>query len=158
MIGTIYQIIPVFENYQEGDVYYGATTRTMEKRFSEHCYKYNEYLKGKGCYVSSFTLFDKYGCHNCMVREMEKVEYENKRQLHEYENAYMVNNPCVNKRNAVLDMVARKQDKKRRNKIWFKIKHQCDCGGKYLNRHKAKHMKTMKHQRYLEQQGNNILG
>lgn len=29
-------------------------------------------------------------------------------------------------------------------------KHNCDCGGKYTNNHKAEHMKSKKHQVYVE--------
>lgn len=40
-------------------------------------------------------------------------------------------------------------------KVYKSIKHQCDCGGKYTNGHRAEHLKTKKHLNFLEQQNQN---
>ena len=41
-----------------------------------------------------------------------------------------------------------------RHKPWKSIKHECECGGHYINGSKASHMKSKKHQAYLKQQEN----
>ena len=41
-----------------------------------------------------------------------------------------------------------------RHKPWKSIKHECECGGHYMNGNKASHMKSKKHQAYLKQQEN----
>ena len=39
-----------------------------------------------------------------------------------------------------------------RHKPWKSIKHECECGGHYINGNKASHFKSKKHQAYLNQQ------
>ena len=42
-----------------------------------------------------------------------------------------------------------------RHKPWKSIKHECECGGHYINGNKASHFKSQKHQAYLNQQNEN---
>jgi len=35
-------------------------------------------------------------------------------------------------------------------------KHDCECGGKFTNMHKSRHLRTSKHCRYIESQNNLI--
>ncbi len=39
---------------------------------------------------------------------------------------------------------------KAKRKIYNNTHHQCECGGSYLNKHKAKHFRTNKHNIYIE--------
>jgi hypothetical protein len=38
----------------------------------------------------------------------------------------------------------------KKNQLKIKEKFHCDCGGKYVSRHKKNHEKTLKHQRWIE--------
>ena len=42
-----------------------------------------------------------------------------------------------------------------RHKPWKSIKHECECGGHYINGNKASHFKSKRHQAYLNQQNEN---
>ena len=42
-----------------------------------------------------------------------------------------------------------------RHKPWKSIKHECECGGHYINGNKASHFKSKKHQAYSNQQNEN---
>ena len=39
---------------------------------------------------------------------------------------------------------------KAKREIYNNIQHQCECGGSYLNKHKARHFRTDKHNIYIE--------
>ena len=43
-----------------------------------------------------------------------------------------------------------REDKKDYIKEWQSIKHKCECGGAYTSSNKVQHIKTMKHQQYLQ--------
>ena len=43
-----------------------------------------------------------------------------------------------------------KQDNKEKIQQQQKQKHNCECGGKYTNNHKSHHIKSKKHQEYLD--------
>lgn len=151
MIGRIYKIEPKCEECEIGDVYYGATCRNIDVRYKEHIKKYLAYKKGNSNFLSSYTIFDKYGTENCRIVMMEEVVYENIMELRMLENNYIVNNLCVNQRDSIMDLQKRKQKKKEFFKIWKRIKNKCDCGGCYTNKNKKEHKKTTKHQKYMEQ-------
>jgi len=89
----IYKIVPTCE-YEEGDEYYGSTTRPLSERMNEHRRNY----KGKSCYWSSQILFDKYGIENCKIELVEEYSCENKEQLIKREGEIMRANKCINKR------------------------------------------------------------
>ena len=42
-----------------------------------------------------------------------------------------------------------------KHKPWKSIKHECECGGHYINGNKASHFKSQKHQAYINQQEEN---
>jgi hypothetical protein len=150
MIGRIYKIEPKCEECEMADVYFGATCRNIDVRYKEHIKKYLAYKKGNPKFVSSYTIFDKYGTENCRIVMIEEVVYENIMELRMLENNYIVNNLCVNQRDSVMDLQKRKEMKKLYFKTWKGIKHECDCGGRYTNKHKSQHLKSRKHIRYLQ--------
>lgn len=43
------------------------------------------------------------------------------------------------------------------NKEILNVKHTCECGGRYIYRHKERHEKTKRHSRYLETQNLSLL-
>jgi hypothetical protein len=153
MIGRIYKIEPKCQECDIGDVYFGATCRNIDVRYKEHIKKYLAYKGGRPQYkfVSSYTLFEKYGIENCRIVVMEEVVYEDVMQVRMLENNYIVNNLCVNQRDSVMDLQKRKAKKKIYFKEWKRIKHQCDCGGCYTNKRKVEHMNTNKHRKYAQQ-------
>ena len=88
----IYKIVPTCE-YDEGDEYYGSTTRPLSERMNEH----RRYYKSKN-YWTSQILFDKYEIENCKIELVEEFPCENREQLIKREGEIMRANKCVNKR------------------------------------------------------------
>ena len=84
------------------ECYVGSTIRLLKQRMSGHKSKYNKWkMTGKN-YCSSFFLFLKYGYDNCIVNILEEVEVENKKQLRQIENNYIIKHKPINKRKSFL--------------------------------------------------------
>ena len=125
-----------------GDIYIGSTDQSLYKRFHQH--KSNHKQGIQSC--SSFHLFEIYGGSNLEIISLEECD-ENTRKKRE--RFYIEHLKCRNK-----TIVGRTRDeyyKDNRNKINEKkrVKHTCDCGGKYTYVHTARHFKTNKHLKYL---------
>lgn len=97
LYGKIYKIEPIVE-HEEGDVYYGSTTKQyLSQRMDSHRGLYNAWQnkKAKMCY--SFRLFDKFGLENCNICLVENYPCDTKDELLAREAYYIRNNKCVNK-------------------------------------------------------------
>jgi hypothetical protein len=79
------------------------------------------------------------------IKGKERYE-ENKEQICEQQKEYRENNKELLKER----YNANKETIQARDKAWRIIKHDCDCGGSFSNSDKARHLKTKKHQTYLE--------
>jgi hypothetical protein len=89
--GKIYKLI----NDTTDLVYYGSTTKSLNKRLSWHLGDYNKFIKGKHNYVTSFKLYENDSVVSILL--VENVNCETKKELHERERYYIENNECVNK-------------------------------------------------------------
>jgi len=95
--GKIYKIIPI--NGEDNNIYIGSTTKTLLcQRFAVHKCIYNKYKKGETKQkLTSFLLFDKYGCENCKIVLIELVNAASKDELLRREAFYIKSLNCVNK-------------------------------------------------------------
>ncbi len=94
--GKIYKIESV--NGDEGDIYIGSTTKEyLSQRMTTHRGNYKCFLNGKGNFISSFYLFNKYGVENCKIILLELVNVNSKDELLIRESHYIKNLKCVNK-------------------------------------------------------------
>ena len=91
--GRIYKIEPI--NAEEGDIYIGSTTRTLNIRMNNHKSNYKQYINGKYAYTRSHQLFDKYTINNCFITLLEDAY--NKEDLLIRECFYISTLKCVNK-------------------------------------------------------------
>jgi len=171
-LGKVYSI----RSYLTDDVYYGSTCETLAKRLYGHRRQYARYQKGtlKARY-SSFKLIEQ---PDHYIELVENCPCNDRGELHRREGQIIRANPCVNKRiegrtdaEYRNDNVERiKQQKKqyneknrdyinRRQRIYRQKnkdairrrrcqKVECDCGGKYTLRDKAKHLKSKKHKTF----------
>lgn len=79
------------------------------------------------------------------IEKAQKYRDEHKQEIKEYNNKYYeeqkdkIKAQSKNYRLKNLDIVKQKQ----------KIKHNCECGGKYTNSGKSEHFKTTKHKSYF---------
>lgn len=80
------------------EVYYGSTYETLNRRFSKHKHSYKYWLREKYKYVTSFSIFEKYGIDNCLIELVENVNCNSKQELSVFEGRHIKNNVCVNKK------------------------------------------------------------
>jgi len=90
MIGYIYKI---YDN-TNGNVYYGSTKETVSRRMTNHRAKYKKYIEGKGNFTKSYDILKN---NDYSYSVVEKVEFNEKYELHQKERYYIENNECINK-------------------------------------------------------------
>ena len=116
--GKIYKIY----SYQGTDeeTYYGSTTQILHKRFANHRKGYKCWKNGKSNYITSFSIFEKYGVEACHIELVELFPCETKEQLIAKEGFYIRNNPCVNKRIEGRTALEYRQDNAEHMKQYYK--------------------------------------
>jgi hypothetical protein len=86
----IYKIVDNTNN----NIYIGSTTKTLSQRLAKHRSHYNDFLKDRGNYMTSFDILQN-GNYDIVL--LEEVKCENKEQLHQRERHYIEALVCVNK-------------------------------------------------------------
>ena len=142
--------------------YIGSTTQILCKRFSDHNIDYKAYLKGKSNFITSFKILE---LGDAYIELLEEINCENRNQLDKREGELIREhkNKCVNR------YIAGRTDKEYRIENRDKIKayyidntesikakgkilHLCECGSAFTMGNKARHNKTAKHLKALEQE------
>ena len=145
-----------------GLVYIGSTCEPqLARRLAGHVGSYKLYKSGKGHYVTSFKILEG-GDYDIVL--IKNVKCNNKEELHAEERQFIESIKCVNKyiptrtikEHYEDNKVERlKQIKQYRDENKDKIKEQqsqkftCECGGHYTNGHKSQHIKSSKHQKFI---------
>jgi len=135
-----------------GEDYYGSTDQDMQQRLRIHKCMMD---------TAASQIFER---DDWFYEIMEEVDYIIKVDLYIREKYYIKNYPCINikipfrtkeenreyhrlhareYRIVNPDYVTRQNNHKN-------IKHKCLCGGKYTNSGKARHIKSKKHKRYID--------
>ena len=162
--GKIY----VIRNHCNDFVYIGSTTQSLSKRFSKHKEIVNYNINRK-CHYKIYEAFNELGIENFYIEllELYPCSYKNElcrkegeyiRKFDSYNNGY---NMQIAGRNSKDYRIDNKKEIKERNKVYreknkerIKLikskKFNCECGGKYTQCHKARHLKTKKHLKYIE--------
>ena len=134
-------------------VYYGSSV-DVPKRLTVHKSDYNT---GRHKYSSSI-VFDAYGIDNCEIEVIEQTEH-----LLERERWWIENHECVNKNCPYLteeditsyqkEYYQAHKEKKKAYQKEYRLAHSqlivCECGGSYVYKNKAAHLKTKKHQQFI---------
>ena len=156
--GKIYTI----RSYQTDNVYYGSTTQPLSKRLSTHKRHCKLWQNKKYCYVTSFEIV-KYT--DCYIELVENYPCNSKAELEKREGECIRSNECVNKcipgrsskqyhEDNKDKMHIRQKQYRENNKEKIHLrknrKHDCECGGKYTDCHKARHLRSTKHITYIE--------
>lgn len=95
--GKIYQMEPICD-HEEGDVYIGSTCQEfISRRLAEHIYSYKKWKNGKNPFISSFSLFEKYGIANIRIILLETFPCNSNDELRSREAYHQKQNKCVNK-------------------------------------------------------------
>ena len=159
--GKIYKIV----NTEMPNLdYYGSTYKTLKKRMTTHASPSNT--------SSSKVLFE-YGTPEIVL--IEDYPCNSRKELERREGEYHIANECINKviagrtneeyridnkdklNEKNKNYRANNKDKiiekgkiyRSNNKEKLNEKFECDCSGKYTWNHKARHIKTKKHQSFI---------
>tara|TARA_R110000787_G_C13191943_1_gene423088 strand:- start:73 stop:570 length:498 start_codon:yes stop_codon:yes gene_type:complete len=156
--GKIYKIV----NDELNLTYYGSTCSTLTRRLSAHKTSQNR--------CSSKVLFTTET--NAEIFLVEKFPCNDKEELHQRERFYIENNDCINKvipnrktkeSKRAYDLRNKEKIQKYNKEYWEKNKElviekykemrsekfNCECGGKYRYTDKWRHLKTIKHQNFI---------
>jgi len=90
MKGIIYKITC----NETGEVYYGSTTKSLNRRMINHKASCKAWKEGKCHFITSFSIIDR---GNYSYSLIETVECDDKKQLEARERFYIENNECINK-------------------------------------------------------------
>jgi hypothetical protein len=145
--------------------------RLLSQRMNQHRDDYKKWKNGKHNFVSSFTLFEKYGIENCFIELIELFPCNCNDELRKKEREHIEKMKCVNMDRPSITEEERVEYKKEwydvnkkrlleKQKIYreehkeqicekIKKRYVCECGVKSLLCNKARHNKTKKHQYYL---------
>ena len=162
--GKIYKII---SNYTD-DIYIGSTTQKLCKRLSNHKECFKCYNKGtKKDYLTSYKIVQ---YEDAQIILIEDYPCDNKQKLEARERHFIELNNCVNKVIPTRTFKEYRDDNKQhfkeikkdwdvKNKVHimdYKKKYKsiiitCDCGAKNSIDNQARHLKTDKHKKLINQ-------
>jgi hypothetical protein len=171
MIGRVYKIT----NTDESIVYIGSTTSTLQKRWGQHKSAFIAWLEGReqtSC--SIYKHFEYFGFDTFTITQVSEHVINNRNQLREFEQLVIDSTDCVNQQRAIqteaelqeyqhqyyVSNAVKLQDyqKRYRNANRERVlarkneKLRCDCGSTYSRDNKARHMRSKKHLRWMEEQ------
>lgn len=143
---------------ETGMVYIGSTNKTLEYRLKIHEYDFNRYQKNsKRAFYSSFDIIKN---HNYTIYLLEEYPCDSKLELHQRETLWQTIIPCINiKKAAGFSKKEYMTEYREKNKNslknykneYAKIEIQCECGCVLRKNLLARHKKTQKHIKLLEQ-------
>ena len=136
------------------DVYIGSTTQTIETRMRMHKRQFKAFQNGAKRYCRSFDILK---TNDYKVYIIENVNCNNRTELEKIEGYYIKNNICVNKRIAGRTVAEYYLDNKELINEKRNVKCKCECGGNYTITHKAQHLRSKRHQKYINGLLNPIL-
>ena len=158
-------------------IYIGSTIQPLKERLSKHKTDYKGWLKGKYAKVTSYDIIQ---YDDCKIELIKNFPCESKKSLEREEGKYIRENNCVNKcvvgrtpkeygktyyeankekikeadkayREANREKITEKsKEYYEANRKKFTEKFNCECGGHYTIKHKARHFRTNKHQEYIQ--------
>ena len=155
--GKIYKLVS-----QSGLVYIGSTTKTLNYRLSLHKCCYKRWKVGKFNYLTSFKVLDD---GDATIELLEEYPCKTRKELENRERFYIETNKCVNKCIPTRTMTEYYEENKNQILKWNakyhetnkdaidakrKVRHDCDCHGKYTTANKQIHFKSKKHLEYFE--------
>ena len=160
------KIYKIVDNIND-NVYIGSTCYSLKTRLSVHKSAYKRFLNGLGGNTKSFDVLKN---NDYKIELIENCNIKTKQELLARERFYIKNNECLNKNipgRTDKEIQQYQKDYKKtnkdkidnfnkayyiRNKEKLEEKFECECRGKYTHANKSHHIKTNKHQKYLESQ------
>lgn len=138
--------------------YYVGSTTNMRLRKSQHRIDSN-YEKGEKYNRPLYKFIRDTGGWNIgwsMILIETYPQCKTSDELRKYErHHYDIYKPSLNLNKPYITIEEVKERQKQydiENKDKIRKETNCVCGGKYIHNHKARHLKTLKHMKYLEEQ------
>ncbi len=157
-VGFVYKLCCIDPEIKE--IYIGST-KNLRVRKGQHKYSCNnEDDNNYNCNVYHFIRANG-GFSNFDIIQLERVEFNTKYELHARERYYIellkaTLNKIVPTRTDKEYYEANKEQIKENNKInyeenkeFYNKKTDCECGGTYNYTNKTRHIKTARHQNYV---------
>ena len=175
--GKIYKIVDVgYNKCYIGS----TTEKLLSNRMSRHRYEYKIYKDTLQKKMASFDIFDEYGIDNCKIELIENFPCNGSEELRKREGHYIQNTDCVNRcvagrnkeewywdnkehcnkksnenyYNNREHYLQKQKEYREKNTELVNVRQKeafvCQCGMTYTYGHKARHLKTQKHQNYLK--------
>ena len=149
--GKIYSIRAVGSDM----VYIGSTISTLTHRISCHRSDFKAHQAGNRRYITSFKLIELEGHY---IELIENYPCADRNELNRREGQIIRETVgCINKYTAGRTRYEYYQDNKETIITEAKQKHRCECGGKYIQANKPRHLRTAKHLRYLDDERERLL-
>lgn len=133
--------------------------RLLSQRMNQHRDDYKKWKKNpeKYSFVSSFTLFEKFGIENCFIELIELFPCSCNDELRKKEREHIEKIECVNiVKKPIRTMEEKIKDDKickrnydEKSKEKQKETFDCPCGSICRIKEKARHERSKKHQYYL---------
>jgi len=157
--------------------------RLLSQRMNQHRDDYKKWKNGKYGFLSSFTLFEKYGVQNCYIELIESFPCNTSDELRKKEREHIEKQKCVNIvkkpfRTIEEEIIYKKNWNKNNNSYVEKYQkehkeeiteyksnyyqknkkeisekgketYECPCGSICRKVAKARHERSIKHQKYL---------
>ena len=133
--GRIYKITSA----QTDNIYIGSTTKSLERRLSNHKSDYKRYLNNKTHYKSGYDIvkFD-----DAKIELIEEKEFETKDEMFLRERHFIEQNKCIN--SSKRPTITHDEGKRQREDI------KCACGSSYKNGQQKRHNGTQKHMNHMK--------
>jgi len=132
-------------------VYIGSTTKELLcQRMTTHRSHYQHWKNDKRSPITSFILFEEYGIDNCFIELLVAKECLSKDELNQLEGKYIREVNCVNKNITGRTLKEYREEHKEEIKTKKIVPISCSCGSIYQKDYKARHERSFKHKKYLE--------
>jgi len=162
------------ESLSTGLIYIGSTCQTLSQRLTDHKKHLKCFKNGKKNYITVFKVLE---CDDCAIYLIEDYPCDRKETLLKREGEWIRKIDCVNKhipgrtkkqyyldnsdkiKKYKVQYYLKNYDKVNKNAKQIAIKNfdklrsknNCDCGGKYTHASKSTHLKSIRHQLFLDQ-------
>lgn len=157
------------------NVYYGSTTNDIKTRMYYHKSQYKRYKQGKRKYKDTISVILELNDYSVSI--VEKIQYNEYKEVLNREGFYIEKFDCVNKvkpartrkqwreehkqkqKEYMKDYMSKEENKQRKKKLdreyYNKIKDkllekvECECGSIVVRNGLTRHKKTSKHFKYI---------
>jgi len=141
----VYGRVYAIRSHQTTDIYIGSTEQILCKRMSDHRKDYKRYLN-YGIYdITSIEILKH---EDAYIELIYEGEFESKYALKRKEGEYQRSMDCVNR--CVAGQTQQESKQKYRENKNFKQKITCECGSIICIGAKSLHLKSIKHQLFLQ--------